>query len=112
MRAVQNNNFGYIYNPWSDGKKEFRNESQEGLTFRAMVNAAVDNPDITRRINMFQFRVAEEFYDFKNDPDALQNLIDDPAYLKEINKLRKELKKMMKESNDPAYNDFVNKIKQ
>ncbi len=111
MRAVQNRQFGYIFNPWSDGKTIFRNESQAGLTYRAMEEAASENEEIAGRVNLFQYRVVEEFYDFRNDPDALHNLIEDPAYRKEISKLKKELNKRMKYSNDPAYSDFVNHFK-
>jgi N-sulfoglucosamine sulfohydrolase len=78
MRAVQNKQFGYIYNSWSDGRKVFRNESQSGLTFNAMKKAASENKKIEERVYMFQYRVVEEFYDFSTDPDALHNLINDP----------------------------------
>ena len=111
MRAVQNKQYGYIFNPWSNGKIRFRNESQAGLTFRAMEGAASENEEIARRVNLFEYRVTEEFYDFRNDPDALHNLIDDPSYRKKISKFRKELKKRMKDSKDPAYTDFVNQFK-
>jgi N-sulfoglucosamine sulfohydrolase len=111
MRAVQNKQHGYIFNPWSNGKTRFRNESQAGLTFMAMKEVASENKEIARRVNLFEFRVVEEFYDFRNDPDALHNLIDDPSYRQEISELRKELIKRMKDSNDPAYNDFVNQLK-
>jgi N-sulfoglucosamine sulfohydrolase len=104
MRAVQNRRFGYIFNPWSDGKRVFRNESQSGLTFKAMQAAAPTDPKIAQRVRLFQYRVLEEFYDFENDPDALHNLIDEPKYRKEIDKMRSELLEWMKRTGDPALN--------
>jgi len=102
MRTVQNHRFGYIFNPWADGKRIFRNESQSGLTFKAMQAAAQNDPKIAARVKLFQYRVVQEFYDFENDPDALHNLADDPRYKKEIEKMRGELLKWMKQTGDPA----------
>jgi N-sulfoglucosamine sulfohydrolase len=102
MRCVQNHRFGYIFNPWSDGERLFKNESQSGLTFKAMQAAAETNPHIAARVKLFQYRVVEEFYDFANDADALHNLIDDPGYKKDIEMMRKELLEWMKRTNDAA----------
>ncbi|MGD8499685.1 MAG: sulfatase [Phycisphaerales bacterium] len=106
MRCVQNHRFGYIFNPWADGQRVFKNESQSGLTFSAMRAAAQANPIVAARVRLFQYRVVEEFYDFKNDPDALHNLIDDPAYKKEIDTLRNELLEWMKRTDDVAFQAF------
>ena len=102
MRTVQDHRFGYIFNPWSDGQRTFRNESQSGLTFKAMRAAAATDSDIAARVKLFQYRVVEEFYDFQNDPDALNNLADDPKYRNEIEKMRGELLLWMKRTADPA----------
>ncbi len=102
MRCVQNKRFGYIFNPWSDNKRIFKNESQSGLTFKAMQAAAKSNPKIASRVKLFQYRVIEEFYDFAHDPDALHNLSENPKYKKELDKMRKELLNWMKQTKDPA----------
>ena len=109
MRCVQNHRFGYIFNPWSDGKRVFKNESQSGLTFNAMKAAAPKDDSVAARVRLFQYRVVEEFYDFENDPDGLHNLIDDPSYKEQIDKLRKELLDWMKKTGDPALNSFENR---
>ena len=109
MRCVQNNRFGYIFNPWSDGKRIFRNESQSGLTFNAMKTAAQKDDSVAARVKLFQYRVVEEFYDFKNDPDGLHNLIDDPSYKEEIDKSQKELHDWMKKTGDTALAAFENR---
>ncbi len=100
MRAVQTGRFGYIYNAWSDGKTIFRNESQNGLTFAAMKEAAETNPAIAERVKMFLYRVPEEFYDFQTDPDGLHNLIGEAKYKTEIARLRQMLKENMERTGD------------
>lgn len=106
MRCVQSRQFGYIFNPWSDGERVFKNESQAGRTFNAMQAAAERDPDIAARVALFLYRVTEEFYDFANDPNALNNLIDDPAYQDAINALRAELEHWMEQTADPALECF------
>ena len=109
MRCVQNHRFGYIFNPWSDGQRVFKNESQSGLTFKAMQAAAASDSTIAGRVRFFQYRAVEEFYDFKNDPDALHNLIDDAHCREEIEKMRQELLQWMKATNDPAIQALQNR---
>ncbi len=109
MRCVQNHKFGYIFNPWADGERVFKNESQSGLTFKAMRAAAKTDPKIAARVKLFQYRVVEEFYDLTNDPDALHNLSDYARYQKELDKMRKELLKWMKRTNDPASKALANR---
>jgi len=100
MRCVQDKKYGYIFNPWTFGGKPFRNESQSGRTWKAMLKAGKLNPDIQKRVDLFSFRVLEEFYDFEKDPDALNNLIDDPKYQGFIAQKRKEMEQYMIDTND------------
>ncbi len=102
IRCVQNQRFGYLFNPWSNGERVFLNESQVGRTMAAMKDAAREHPDIAARVAFFLHRTVEEFYDFAADPHALHNLIDDPAYAPEVDALRSELKQWMQETDDPA----------
>jgi len=106
MRCLQNRRFGYIYNSWSDGKKVFLNESQSGLTFKAMQAAAKQNEQIAARVRLFKYRVPEELYDFERDPDALVNLANDPAYAKTLRQMRRELAEVMAKTNDPLAGTF------
>lgn len=116
MRCVQTRQFGYIYNDWSDGNTTYKNESQSGLTFKAMVEAGKEDCAIAQRCEFFQHRCPEEFYDFEKDPDALHNLINDPAYQTEINWFRDRLHRNLVETEDPilpqfctdAYTDRIN----
>jgi N-sulfoglucosamine sulfohydrolase len=109
MRCVQDRRFGYIFNPWSDGEREFRNESQAGRSWTAMALAAKNDPDIAARNRLFSYRVLEEFYDFDKDPNALNNLIDDPTYANEIEALREALELWMAGVDDVALDAFVNR---
>lgn len=111
MRGLQTKRFGYIYNAWSDGKNFFRNESKAGLTYKAMVEAASKNALIKERVDWFDYRGKEEFYDFEKDPDALVNLINDPAYIQEINSMRRQMLANMESTNDFLLDQFKNEIK-
>jgi len=106
MRAVQTRRFGYIFNPWSDGTRLFRNESQSGRTYAAMQAAARTEPLLARRVDFFLRRVPEELYDFENDPDALRNRIADPACAAERQALTASLERWMSETDDPALEAF------
>ena len=107
MRSIQGKRFGLIWNAWSDGKKEFKNESMSGLTWNAMVDAAETDPAISARVKHFQYRVPIEFYDYEKDADALNNLINDPASQELIQSYRVKLAEFMRTTGDvalPGYN--------
>jgi N-sulfoglucosamine sulfohydrolase len=106
MRCVQGARYGYIYNAWSDGKTVFKNESQSGLTFKAMQAAAERDPEIAARVKFFLYRVPEEFYDYDRDPGARHNLIDDPAHQEQIALYRERMREQMVRVNDPLLGEF------
>lgn len=111
MRCVQDENFGYIFNFWSDGKTDIRGDATGGITWKAMIEAAATDPEIAKRVALYKYRVPEEFYNFRNDPDALHNLIDNPAFAKEIKRFRKKMMEFMQECNDPSFEAFLNREK-
>ena len=108
MRCVQNGQYGYIYNPFSDGKHWYRNNN-EGKTMAAMQAAARTNPEIAARIELFRYRVPEEFYDLEQDPDCLHNLIDKPDQQETIEALQAQLVAHMKRTGDPMLKAFLNR---
>lgn len=110
MRCVQNARFGYIFNPWADGEKVFKNESQSGLTFNAMKAAGGNDPAIAARVELFVHRVPEEFYDLSRDPDARHNRIDDPRYQEDIRGLQRQMLAIMKTVDDPQLGAFRRQI--
>lgn len=109
MRCVQNERFGYIVNFWAGKTDAMRMDSTSGLTFNAMKEAGETDPTIADRVALFEYRVPEEFFDFKKDPGALNNLIADPQYQHEIEKMRRLLEKQMMQTNDPAQQVFLDR---
>jgi N-sulfoglucosamine sulfohydrolase len=105
-RCVQDPDFCYIYNPWSDGKRICKTESQAGLTWKAMEAAAQTNRDIADRCRFYSFRAREEFYDLRSDPHCLKNLANDTKYAEEISRLRTALDRWMESKQDPALDAF------
>jgi len=101
-RSVISKEYGYIVNLWSDGKREFATATK-GMASTHEIRRLGDAGDehMTQRLNLFTYRVPEEFFDYKNDPDALHNLIDDPKHQKRIEEYRSEMVRLMKVSNDP-----------
>lgn len=108
MRCVQDGQFGYIYNPFSDGTYWYRNNN-EGMTMAAMNRAARSDPVIKARVDLFRFRVPEEFYDLRRDPDCLYNLIDSPEHLDAIEELQARLVAQMRKTEDPMLAAFLNR---
>lgn len=106
MRCVQNAQYGYIFNAWSDDETVFFNESKSGLTYNAMVEAAKGDSIIADRVKLFDYRVTEEFYDMKNDPNCLNNLIDNPEYKEQIDVFKDKMYGYMDRSNDPLMKEF------
>jgi hypothetical protein len=51
---INDGDYLYIWNGWSDGKTQFRNESMSGLTFKAMKNA--NDPKIRARADFYLHR--------------------------------------------------------
>lgn len=102
MRCVQDARYGYIFNAWSDGERAFHNESMSGRSWKAMCAAAAHDSAIAARVALFTFRVREELYDFAADPDALQNLIDDPAHAAAAERLRDLLANRLAANGDWA----------
>lgn len=108
MRCVQDEDFGYIFTPWSDGNFRYKNNN-EGMTMKAMEAAAESNDAIAERVKLYRYRVLEELYNFKKDPNCLQNLIDDPEYQSIRKKFSFHMATYMKETNDPLLEVFMNR---
>jgi hypothetical protein len=58
------------------------------------------------RFGFFSTRIPEEFYHLGQDPDALDNLIQNPRFSDEIEVFRKRLEACMAETGDPALEAF------
>jgi hypothetical protein len=80
-----------------------------GLTWKAMLAAAADHPEIKKRCDFYQFRAPEEFYEMGDDRCERDNRIDDPARQAEIEAMRKELLEVMRKSGDPFAEAFAHR---
>ena len=107
MRCIQNHEWGYIWNPWSNGEREFNNESMSGLTFNSM--KCEEDPTIKSRTELFLKRVPEELYNFKEDPNALNNLIHEDEFEAKADEMRALLLKHLEDTQDPALETFKNR---
>ena len=110
MRSIVDRRYGYIFNAWADGTKKFFNNSMRGLTFPAMEQAAPSDPTLAARVEHLLYRTQEELYDYRQDPDALANLADEPAYRPVVEKYREVMLEHMRASGDPeleGYEQFL-----
>ncbi len=99
MRCVQDGQYAYIFNAFSDGKFKYKNNN-EGLTFDAMEEAGKTDPAMQARVEMFRHRVPQEFYDLQKDPGCLKNLIQDPSQQAVAKKYQDRLRQWMIETHD------------
>lgn len=105
-RAVQTKDRLYIWSPWSNGKASFLSDSMLGITFSRMKELAKTDREVADRVDLYQHRVPEEFFNTVEDPDALHNLDDDPASQAEIAEMRAALLAHLEETKDPALDRF------
>ncbi len=107
MRSVLGKRYGLIFNAWSDGKTTFRNESMAGLTWKSMVAAGAKDEAVAARVKHYSLRTPLEFYDYSEDPDALNNLIDDPESQQLVKQFKDRLKTLMQKYNDPQLDAYL-----
>ena len=109
MVALESARFLYVFNPWSNGKRTMFSATYSTNTYKRMVQLGEKDARIAHRIHLLNYRVLEEFYDVRNDPDCLVNLIDDPAYQAEIEKFRGMLEEWLRKLDDPMLAVFQNR---
>ena len=82
-----------------------------GLTWKAMARAAENDPALAKRVKHYLYRTPFEFYDYGNDPDALNNLIGNKEHAKLENRYRKELLKVMQKTKDHETDRYQKALK-
>jgi len=107
MRSVDDKRFRYIFNPWHITGHRYAN-SNEGEILKTLENDP-EYKEYQDWVKMYRHRVPEELYDVANDPDATNNLINNPKYKKELERLQKVLRNWMLEKKDPALVMFDNR---
>jgi N-sulfoglucosamine sulfohydrolase len=109
MRAVHTKEWSYIFNPWSDGKKQRKStENQSELTFAAMLDAALTDSKMAERVNTILLRRRDELFDLKKDPWSFKNLSNHPEYAPQLNKMKALILEEMKRSDDPLLSSLQN----
>lgn len=107
MRCLRTRDRAYIWNAWSDGKREYHTENMAGLSWKAMLAAATTNQAIKARADFYLHRVPEEFYDLTNDRAERTNLISEPSRQAEIEAMRQDLLALMRRTGDPFAEAFA-----
>ncbi|NVJ89067.1 MAG: sulfatase [Flavobacteriaceae bacterium] len=108
-RAVINKKYGYVFNPWATGMFKFQSASSWHTSYKEMQKLAKIDTKIKDRFEFWKYRSIEELYDYENDPNALNNLINDPNYKDVVDKLRNQLNSQMMATKDYVLNAFENK---
>ncbi len=106
MRAIVTREYGYLFNPWSNGSRVMATATKGTVTYRRMRALAAGNPQIAARLKLFDQRVPEELYHYAADPDALVNLVDQPAHRDQRERLTKLLEQWMVQTGDPLLEVF------
>ncbi|TLX75634.1 sulfatase [Labilibacter sediminis] len=108
-RSITSKKYGYVFNSWATGKYPFKCAAESYVTHKTMKALAETDEIVAKRFNHWVYRTVEELYDYEKDPDALNNLIEDPAYKEVADELRMELENWMTETNDYVLPAFQNK---
>ncbi len=106
MRALQDREFMFVFNPWHNGKPVYNTSSMGGVCFRTMLKVGKTDPLWAARAEYLLTRVPEEFFDLHSDPHCMKNLINDPAYQDQIKVLRGRVARHLKRSEDPMAEVF------
>jgi N-sulfoglucosamine sulfohydrolase len=106
MRSIITRDYGYLFNPWSNGTRVMATATRGTITFRRMVELARTDPKIAARLDLFEHRVPEEFYHYASDPDALTNLIGSERHRAERDRLTALLEAWMVRTRDPMLSVF------
>lgn len=100
MRGIYTRDFVYIFSPWSNGERVATMEARWYRSWATMEQLAGENTLFKERFDFLKHRTREELYAYSSDPDALNNLIDNPHYRKLADQLRSELESWMIRTGD------------
>ena len=106
MRAIETKTHLYLFNPWSNGKRIFATATNGTDTCKRMIELAKNDKAMNERLNLYRYRVPQELYQVKRDPDCLQNLIGSSNNQEVKNKLQKLLEEWMVKTGDPILECF------
>lgn len=103
IRSVRTKDFSYIRNLLPEERyfiKWIQDRPKHPYYASWRREAEKGDPTAMRAIKRNEYRPAEEFYDLRNDPWEMNNLIESPGHREKIDELRKALDAWMKQQND------------
>ena len=103
-RSVQTIDYRYIINFWANDTTSIEPVIRYAPAYEVMVNSTEEG--MQERREFYLHRTPEEFYDVKNDPACIHNIIEQPEILEHINKLEALLITEMERNGDPALSAF------
>jgi len=107
MRGILSRDWAYLFNPWANGERSF---PRQWNGFDALRRMARTNPGMKLRTHHLSFRTVEEFYNLREDPHCLSNLINSesapPGTSIAVNQSRERLRSLMFRISDPALHAF------
>ena len=106
MRAIQSKKFLYLFNPWSNGERIFATATNGTVTYKRMIALSGEDEKMNERLELYRFRVPQEFYNVARDPDCLENMLNYSSRQKEINQLTSSLEQWMVRTGDPMLECF------
>ena len=110
MRSVISKTHGYIFSPWSDGERTFATATRGMASTKEIARLAeAGDKAMQKRYDLFMHSIPEQFFDYANDPDALNDLFANPEYSKVIEQYRRQMVTFMKRSSDPLLDILENR---
>jgi len=112
MRGLHSATHCYIWNAWSDGKRELPVQmaarSQVVLELQKITANAGDpnHAGHQARAEFYLKRVPEELYDTERDPGCLHNLIADPACRQIRDSFRLKMEALLKRTHDHELDNY------
>jgi N-sulfoglucosamine sulfohydrolase len=109
QRAITEGDYIYIFNAFASEDKFFSSgDPRGGYTYNAMKTAAENNIEIAKRVHFYNYRIAEEFYNNRLDPNSKTNLIAEANQQDILNQMRIEIAQWMKANDDPLLKYYQN----
>ena len=114
-RALNTTKYSYVWNGWADGEAKLPKE-MGGNVSRLLVKFAENQqdknyPNYKEKAKFLKYKTMEEFYDVEKDPGCRNNLAKNPEYWPLIESFRKEMLKVLKETNDHEKENFETMLK-
>lgn len=106
QRCIRTKSAALMFHRWADGTTTFRVEAMNGRSYAALVAAGKDDARIKARVDQFVTGTPLSFFDLEKDADERKNLIADPKWRTELDRLAKLLLAHMERTKDPQLGPF------